>query len=855
MNFRNFFRIKYLLIVLLNVSVYFCGIDNVVAQDVNLNDLGSIEVDQLTNEQVKAFMEKVAESGMSQQQFEIMARTRGMSPDEIAKLWTRMQQSQGTQGGVAETIQTLRDENEPSDLGLLFFESLLTEDSTVSELKIFGQDLFANIDLTFEPSINIPTPKDYQLGPGDELIIDVWGASEQTYQVQISPEGTIRIPNLGPIQVNGLQVDVASNRIISRLSQIYSGLNRSTPNTYAQITIGNLRSIKVNVVGEVKRPGTFTLSSLSTAFNALYFAGGPSDQGSMREIDVYRLNNKIATLDIYDYLINGKQSENIRLNDQDVIIVSPYDKRVTIDGEVKRPGIFESIGSENLAKMIDYAGGFTEKAYRKNLSIVRNTASERTIASVTFEELSNFEVQSGDYLNVKPILERFVNRVQIKGAIYREGEFEFTDSLTVGDLIRLADGLRGDAFLGRGIIVRMKDDLRFSAIDFNVTEVLNGTADISLQSEDLVVIKSIFDLREDYFVSIEGEVIYPGQFPYISDMTVEDVVVLAGGLKASASKSVIEVARRIYLENDELTSQTAEIFTFPISQDLSTSSEASTFSIQPFDLIVIRKLPGYEEQLIIEIQGEVLYPGKYSISKRDERISDVIKRAGGLSAYAFTAGATLIRRTEFFVAKGEKNLNDTDNSEDIDAAADNDSYGVPSEDIDVAAGLRRESLEELSKRDETVSEFKIKEQESIGIQLQKIIRNPGSQFDIILQEGDIISIPRELQTVRLRGALLYPITVRHDNIFSFKDYISHAGGFADTARPGKSYVVYANGSAKRTKKFLWFKNYPKVEPGSEIFVPTKPLNGPRVSVERILALTSSLLTMLLVVDRLTATTP
>ena len=842
MNFMYLCRIKYLLIVLLNVSIYFCGMDSVLAQDVNLNDLGSVQVDQLSDEQIKAFIKKAEAGGISPQQLEMMARSRGMSATEITKLRTRIQQIQlatGAGGSSSGSINALRDDNTPPDQDFSFFESLLTEDSTANELKIFGQDLFANAELTFEPSVNLPTPKDYQLGPGDVLVIDIWGASEQTYQVQISPEGSIKIPNLGPIYVTGLQVDAASARIINRLSQIYSGLKLNPPNTYAQVTVGNARSIKVNVVGEVKRPGTFTLSSFSTIFNALYYSGGPTDQGSMRKIDVYRSNEKVASLDIYDYLINGSQSQNVRLNDQDVIIVPPYKKRITIEGEVKRPGIFEAIENENLGNMIDYSGGFSELAYTKNLSIIRNTGSEKTVASVAYENFQDFQVQSGDRLIVKPISNRFINRVQIKGAVYREGEYEFQDGMMLSQLIELADGLKGDAFIGRGVIVRLQDNLSFTTVDFNVREVMEGTNDVPLKSEDLIEIKSIFDLREDYSVSIEGEVLFTGQFPFIENMTVEDLMVLAGGLKESASKSVVEVARRVYSENDEISAQTAEIFTFPISRDLSVSSKASTFSLKPFDFVVIRKSPGYEDQLIIEIEGEVLYPGKYSISMRSERISDVIKRAGGLTSYAYQSGATMIRRTEFY--DGGNNPNSANNDTSVDV-----------EDTDAASEFRLESLKEISRIDETVKEIKIKEQESIGINLAEILARPGSTFDLTLQEGDIISIPRELQTVRLRGELLYPVTVRHDDSYSFKQYISRAGGFTEEARPGKSYVVYANGSAQRTKKFLWFKDYPKVEPGTEIFVPTKPTNVQAFSIERILAITSSLLTMLLVVDRLAA---
>ena len=800
----------------------------VSAQNISLENLGQVNVDQLTDAQVQSFITRMQATGMSQQQLEQIASARGMPASEISKLRRRIYALRPDLGG--ESVARGRNEFfEQRETDVVSQSLFLLDTATADQLQIYGLDLFDNSKLTFEPSLNLPTPKDYIIGPTDEVVIDIWGSSEQTYQLEVSPEGFIFVPNLGPIHVSGLTIEESSRRIKSRLTKIYAGLSERSgraPNTYAQVTLGNLRSIKVHVVGQVKNPATFTLSSLSTLFNALYYAGGPTEEGSLRQIELIRNGDNVATLDTYAYL-RGDRSQSLRLQDQDVIIVKPYINRVTIDGEVKRPAIYEAREDEYLGDLIAFAGGFTENAYSHFLTLKRNTGREKEVVTVSNGDFEHFKLRGGDEIRVEAVSSRYSNRVQIQGAVHRPGDFELTENLTVGALIKQADGLTGDAFQGRGLVVRTEDDYSLSSIEFSVQEVLNSPeADIPLKKEDVVHIKSIFDLREEYRVSIEGEIKNPGEYDFISGMTVEDLILLADGLKESASKTSVEVARRIKSTDSEDLASTAEVHNFSISNDLSLSN-ASTFQLQPFDLVIIRKDPAYEEQLLIEVEGEVIYPGKYSLAKKNERISDVLLRAGGLTRFAYTQGATLIRRTEFYrdqptngsqQPEQEVTLEDLING--IGSGNGLDTSDDTEETTDDPDEIRRQRLQELSRR-ALNTEFDFKTHEFIGIDLDRILQSPGSKFDVILREGDILSIPRQLQTVRLRGELLYPITTRHDKTYSFKDYISQAGGFSSRARKSKAYVVYASGSAERTRSFLWFKNYPKIEPGAEIFVPQR----------------------------------
>ncbi len=791
------------------------------SQNFDLSTISQINVDELSNEQIEKFAQEVEKRGLTDEQVSLFAKARGVSEIQISKLLARIN-SLDVNHEESDIREFDRERKTPSNDEQLMnglFTPLVPPSRDTETSPIFGMEYFTNSNLTFEPNLNVPTPKDYILGAGDQLIIDIWGASEQNYVLSISPEGSIFIPSVGPVYLSGLKIDDVTERVKSRLKTIYSGLGS---NTYFQVSLGQIRTIKVNIVGEVLRPGSYSMSSFSTVLNALYFAGGPSIQGSLRQVEVFRNGKLLEALDLYEVIIEGKQSFQ-HLMDNDLIIVRPYYGRVLIEGAVKRNGYFETKEGESLATVLKLAGGFSDYAYRDNITVRRNQNLRKTILSIPNDQFEQFVLQGGDELMVSEVINEYTNRVQIDGAINKPGEYELVAGMTLLQLINKAEGLKPDAFLKRAVVLRTNKDKSLTSISVNLEEIVKNEKNVVLQKEDFIKIQSKFDLREEYQVRILGEINSPGDYPYVEDMSVADLVYLANGFKESAASSFVEVARRVNSDISE-SSKSSEIINVPIDSNLEILSDDTTFSLQPFDLVVVRKSPNYSKQEIVEVEGEIIYPGKYSISQKNERVSDLLQRAGGLTKFAYVKGATLIRRTEYF----------TDPDEDSEAAKQ-----------------RRENLLRLSERDTLLAdaEFEIKQQESIGIELHKILSNPGSRYDLVLKEGDILSIPRLLQTVRLRGELLYPATVRYDKGLSFKKFISQAGGFSDKAKKGKSYIIYANGSAERTKKFLWFNFFPSVEPGSEIIVPRKQDRVP-MSFQAWIALATSATTMALAVQQI-----
>ncbi|WP_216011891.1 SLBB domain-containing protein [Reichenbachiella agariperforans] len=802
-----------------------------LAQSPSLQNISSVNVDDLSDEQIKQFIGKAESSGYSEDQLMMMAKTRGMSELQIQKLRKRVSDlKSGSNNSQTANIDRLRDTNQSQgsqENGGAFdpFDAVKDEKTdSIDGLSIFGQSFFENSSLSFETGLNMPTPANYVIGPGDEVIIDIWGASEKTYQIVVSPEGAIRIPNLGPIYITGLTMDKAKAKIVSRLKRIYSTIGRSSN---ADVTLGQTRSINVHVIGQVKKPGTFTLSSFGTAFNALYSAGGPSKDGSLRQVEVYRAKELISTLDAYEFMIRGT-GENITLQDQDVIIVRPYISRVKFTGEVKNPAVYELTKGETFEDLLFYSGGLTNMAYQGVVSLRRIDKNFKTVRSLEIDKAGEFELYNGDEIEVGKITNEFINRVTIEGPVMNPGEYQLEEGMTLLTLIELADGVRGDTFMERGVIIRQNEDFSLANISFNPRKLLNGEESVVLQSNDVIKLQSIYDLRERYNLIIEGEVQKPGEFAYIDGMKVKDLIFLAGGFKESAAKSFVEVARRINPDSTTDKNSSAEIFNFPISENLDISEKDSKFELEPFDLVVIRKSPFYIKQETVEIEGEVIYPGKYVIETKDERISSILKRAGGVSDYSYVEGATLIRKSEYY----KKNASDPGYAND-------------------AIRVRKQGLTEIFKRDTLFSNESVvfKQEEAIGIELDKIMSNPGSKYDLILKKGDIISIPRQLQTVRVRGSVLYPSNVRYDKGNGFKKYVGSAGGFDQRAKKSKSYVIYANGSAAQTSSFLWIKNYPKIEPGAEIVIPQKPNKTP-MTAQGWIALSSGVATLALVITQI-----
>ena len=757
---------------------------------ISMQNFATVKVDELTDDQVNQFWTQAQSNGMNLTKIEQLALQRKMPQTEFNKLKSRIEKL--ASAGAVNVNVTQGERSYNIEKGNVVDAKDINAAFSNLKPKIFGSDLFNNKNLTFEPNLKMATPQDYQLGPDDEIVIDLYGYSDASYKLKVSPEGSIRIPNIGPVSVSGLTIEQASKRIIGELASVYSGIGSGQ--SKVNISIGNIRSIKVTILGEVNTPGTYTLSSLSTVFNGLYASGGPSENGSFRKIQVVRNNKVIATIDIYDFLMNGATKGNILLQDQDIIKVSPYEIRVEMKGEVKRPGLYEAVKGETIKNMITYSGGFTDNAYRERLKVFRNTNKERSVADIPVESINTFNPQSGDVFTIDKLLVRFSNRVQINGAVFRPGFFALEEGMTLSKLILKADGLKEDAFTERGIIYRLKLDNSTEVLSFNLKDITSGKTDISLKREDIIQIASKLEMREAYTVSISGEVLKPGSYPFGENMKVEDLIIAAGGLKESSS-SKVEISRR--LKNSDPNSKTGDIATI-IKYEINKENLISTSDIvlMPFDNISIFPSPGYSIQKNIRIEGEVLFPGQYSISKKNERLSEIISRAGGLTAQAFAEGAILIRTTTL---------------SDIDEI------------------IKKKKLEAITKQSsDTIKGNMLSEKESsesksniVGINLYKILKNANSNSDLYLEDNDIIRIPKLLQTIQISGEVLYPVKVKYESGNGFKSYVNGAGGFSARSLKSRSYIVYANGTAASTKHFLFINFYPKVKPGSEIIVPVR----------------------------------
>jgi polysaccharide biosynthesis/export protein len=781
-NFKNSVSAKYLFSFLRLSTLLFLSL-------ISLNTFAQKQrVEDLTDEQVSAFLQKAKASGMSEAQIERAATLQGYSPADIAKMRDRLSNI-STEKGKKTNESDLSDVRKATKTKAYADTTNKTDMDTIKvtakKPRVFGMSMFAAGSLSFEADLRIATPRNYQLGPDDELNIDIFGNALDNYKVKVSPEGTIRILNLSPIYVNGLTIEAASERIVSRLRQLYQGINMPGSGVSAQITLGNIRSIKVTLTGEVMKAGTYTVSSLATVFNALYAAGGPSENGSFRSIKVIRDNKIVRVLDLYDFLLRADQKDNIRLQDQDIIRVADYETRVEVEGEVKRPMIFEVEKTETLKDVLRFAGGFTDKAYTYTIGLRRNTARELRLVNISQDEVGTFIPQRGDKYIVGEILDRFENRVQIKGAVFREGEFALeTGSSTVKELIKKAEGLREDAFMNRAVINRQKGDNDPIVISFDLGKLMKGEIeDIPLKREDVVVIRSIKSLREKRVVSIQGEVNKSGKFDYVEGLTIADMIVLANGFKDGASNSKIELARRVKDDTTGLASdQTVRIETFDVDKDLKISTSDARTLIQPFDKITVRKSPRYEDQKSVRIEGEVKFPGSYTIKDKTQRITELIALAGGLREGAYPKGATFNRDTT-----------------------------------------------------------------QIAIDLTTILKNPSAQENLLLLQGDRLVIPRELETVKLSGELLNPISVAFRPNLNVKDYIAQAGGFTDKSAKRRVFVKYANGFSDRTKTFLFFNTYPKVEQGAEIIVPAVVENNEKMTVAEKVAILGAVSSVALII--------
>jgi protein involved in polysaccharide export with SLBB domain len=829
-------------------------------------DLNTIRVDQLSDDQIEELVKRAQDAGLSSTDFLMMAQMRGMPSGEVEKLRTRIEGLSVGSSKSRSTNASKRASREQIDLnditqGLMETQELMDEEKADSLL--FGSKLFfqKNRKLSFEPSLNQATPKNYILGPGDLIYVDIYGQSEKYYEATVNPEGSILLDNIGLIAVSGKTIEAAEGIIKNRVAAFYTGLSGANPQTFLQVTLGNVKTIKVHILNEVRLPGTFTLSAFSTVFNALYAAGGPSDKGTLRAIQLIRNNKKIAEIDVYDLLINGTANLDVQLQDQDVILVNPYLARVKVMGEVKRPLVFEVTPEDNLEDVLRFAGGFTDLAFKDRISISRITGNQRSISDVFSNQLGLFNLKGGDEISVYRIIDRFSNRIQIKGAVFRPGTFSLTEGLTLTQLIKNADGLKGDAYTQRASILRTKGDLSSEVLEVNLQAVLEGRqADVVLQREDVIRISSIYDVQNERYIQILGEVKRPGTYPYAAGMTPEELILTAGGLQESANIKDIEIARRL---EDSDSGTLSDIITTSINPDLSFNPNA--ISLEPFDQVIVRKRANFTMQRLVSVEGQVNSPGIFAIQTSVDRISDLVKRAGGVNQFAYTKGATLIRKTEFFNTESEqvrrqKNLEalrvllkeNPTNPEAQEELLIRLFRDLPKEKVaktdSTANNAKRESLDQIAAETPGLA-VKIKETEAVAINLEKILANPGSEEDLVLEEGDILNVPKLLQTVRMRGDVVYPTTLRHEQGRGLRYYINGAGGFDRGANRKQTYVVYANGAVKRTKGFFGVRSYPAVEPGAEVIIPSK---GPKVPLRLgdLVGVTTGLATLALVLSQI-----
>ena len=693
--------------------------------------------------------------------------------------------------------------------GLLPVDSIallnqLLEQQKKDKSKIFGHDLFKNEALSFEPNMNIATPKDYLLGPGDAVNIDIYGASQESHSLTISPDGDVTIPGFGPVQLSGLTVAQANSRLRSQLGARYSS-------SQIKLTVGQTRTIMVNVAGEVNAPGTYTLSAFSTVFNALYMAGGITDIGTLRNIKVYRNNRLISTVDVYDYIMNGQAKGNVKLTDNDMIIVEAYDCLVSVNGKVKRPMYYEMKKEETLSALLKYSGGFTGDAYKKSVRVIRKSGALHSVHTINEFDYANFHVDDGDSILVDSVIARYSNMVEIKGAVFYPGMYQIGGNLTtVRGLIEAAEGITEEAFSAHGVMHRMKEDRTLEVLGVDIAGIMEGrVADVPLRNEDVLYIPSRTDAQSMQTLTIHGEVQYPGIYKYAANETIEDFIMQAGGPTEAASLVKVDVARRFIdpyaTESSDTTSQT---FSFQVKEGFVVDGTPG-FTLQPYDEVYVRRSPGYTEQQNVTLEGEVLFAGTYTLSKKSQRLSEIIKQAGGLSKTAYAKGARLIRqRTPEERARQEALLQAARRS------SGKDSIDVSK--IDVSASY------------------------PVGIELDQALAKPGSDADIVLREGDRIIVPEYIGTVKINGEVMYPNTTSFMEGKSLKYYINQAGGYNDNAKKRQTYIIYMNGNvAKADRKH-------KPQPGCEIVVPTKN-RGNRLSTAEILTIgtsTASIATMI-----------
>ena len=833
-------------------------------------DLSSVNYTNMNNNQLQLLFQEASSNGYSYDDILKAAEAQGLSEEEITKLESRFNLANtraSKNSNVPDQESRLRDTN---------YDDLNKEKTEGSKTKsdIFGLDVFkGNSLLTFQSNLNIPTPVGYILGSGDKLFIDVYGQSEAYYQIEISPEGTIILENFGPIHLSGLTVKNATKRIENRLSKVYLGIKGDKKNTFVNVSVGKSRTIKVNIVGEVDVPGSYTLSAFNTVYNALYIAGGITENATLRDIKVYRNNKLISKVDIYKYLTEGDASADVALENNDLILVKPYTNRVTLKGAVKTKGRFELLKNESLQDLLNYASGFNEEAYTKTIKVKRVSDGEHIVADINKDQFEIFTPKSGDVFQVDKVLDRYKNRVIVNGAVYRPGVYAITQGLGIKDLLAKTEGLKQDALLTSANIIRTNEDLSTSSISFNLGDVLSGKdQDILLQKEDVVTVLSKKEIKQDDYVEVAGAVNQPGFYTYSKGMKVSDLILKAKGFSKNASQTRIEISRKLKNNNTD-NSKLSQVIVVDLPKELDNLENENNITLSPFDHINVRTNPNFFENAFVYVDGQVNFPGLYSIESKNERISDLLERAGGVNEVAYTDGATLLRKTEYYKkeTKFDKRVTTLlalkeNLTTERSSLSESDSgllkrINNELDKLNVLSGEEKKAFNKLadiavSQKNDSLQPYLLPKEElfnvteSIAINLSEIIKNKNSISDLLVQSGDTLFVPKKLETVRLRGQLLNTTTLRHQKNKSTKYYINNSGGFKARADKSKTYVVYPNGQARATKKFLFFNIYPKVIAGSEIIVPEKLTKKSTIGAGTLTGIATSVATLVLAITQI-----
>ena len=774
---------------------------------------------KMTDEQVIEYVVEAQAKGSNQQQIASDLLRRGVTMDQVNRIRRKMESQE--QNGLGMTLdkksrmrtapqengaiklqqteelksmEMSKDEMLGNEIGFLFPDSATMQIAMEEEnnkKEIFGHRIFQNKEVAFEAAYNLPTPPDYKLGPGDEVAIDIWGASESSIQDVISPDGNIYVNGLGPVHLSGLTVTQANNYLKRQFGKIYSSINDGEHNSDIRLTLAQNRTIQVHVMGEVENPGTYVMSSFATIFNALYQAGGVNEVGTLRDVKVFRGDKPIATYDVYDFILNGNVDAGIRLEDNDVVSVDAYRNLVCVSGNVKRPMYYEMLDTESVSQLLKYAGGFSGNAYKEDVRLIRNGKREREIYILDAIEQQSFMVTDGDSISVDSIMATFANMVEVKGAVYRPGQFQMNGRVTtVKQLIECAGGLKDEAFLNRAILNRRNPNHTMDNLAFNLGELMAGNIeDISLQKNDVLLISSIFDLQEVQTITIYGEVAFPGVYEFSENMSIEDFIFKAGGLNDAASTARVDVSRRVKNSNAITTSDTiTQTFSFSLEEGLVVGSNTS-FVLNPFDEVYVRKSPGYYVQENVVLEGEVLFPGTYALTQKNQCLSEIIKSAGGLTPQAYPEGARLLRS----MSEEERQRLEYEIEAELETAKT----------AQDSARIRNTMLNKMTY--------------SVGIELHKALAKPGETADITLRKGDRLIIPQFTNTVKMSGEIMYANTVAFKQGKRLNYYLDQAGGYSDKAYKSKVYIVYMNGTVARAKK----NSTKLIQPGCEIVVPKK----------------------------------